>query len=132
MFGRFGNRDKLRSDRQLLGRWGERRAGRFLKHKGFKELKYDFSCKAGQIDLVMADADGTVVFVEVRTRTDEDFAPVESTITAAKQARLSRAAKYFVATHRIADRPVRFDVVTIVLGQSGPVQIRHYENAFTP
>jgi Holliday junction resolvase-like predicted endonuclease len=41
-----------------------------------------------------------------------------------------RAARYFLAAHKIEDRPLRFDVVTVVLGQVGRPQIRHYQNAF--
>jgi len=125
-------RHKLLSDRKLLGRWGEKRGEKFLKKKGLRTLARNFSCKTGELDLVMADADGTVVFVEVRTKADESFGPPEESITRPKRARLLRAARYFLASHNIQDRPFRFDVVTIVLGQAGREQIRHYENAFVP
>ena len=120
------------ADRKLLGRWGERRCERFLKRKGLKKLAHNFSCKTGEIDLVMVAPDGTVVFVEVKTRADESFDSVESVITPAKKGKSLRTARYFLTTHSIQNRPIRFDVVTIVLGRSGPVQIRHYENAFVP
>ena len=117
-------------DRKALGRWGEARCEGFLKRKGLKKLTRNFSCKTGEIDLIMVDTDGAIVFVEVKTRTDEDFESAESVITQAKKVRLSRAAKYFLAVNDIKNRPYRFDVVTIVLGRSGPVEIRHYKNAF--
>jgi len=126
------NRRKLLANRELLGQWGEKRCEKFLKTKGFRKLARNFFCKTGEIDLVMADADGSIVFVEVKTRADESFSPAESVITPAKKNRMSRAARYFLATHNIKDRPFRFDVVTVILGQAGPVQIRHYENAFVP
>jgi putative endonuclease len=125
-------RRKLLADHALLGRWGEKRCERYLKRKGFRTLTHNFWCKLGEIDLVMVDTDGSIVFVEVRTRANEDFAPAESSVTYAKKSKLLRAAQYFLATHNIADRPVRFDVVTIVLGRSGRPEIRHYENAFVP
>ena len=126
------NRRKLLSERRLLGRWGEKRCEKFLKNKGLKLLVRNFSCKAGEIDLVMVAGDGAIVFVEVKTRADESFTPTESVITSAKKTRLRRAARYFLATNNIRNRPCRFDVVAIVLGRAGPVQIRHYENAFVP
>lgn len=126
------NRHRALSDRRSLGRWGEKRCEKFLKRKGLKTLARNFSCKTGEIDLVMVDSDGTVVFVEVRTKEDEMFGPPEQSITRSKQTKVARAARYFLATHNIEDRPYRFDVVTIVLGQDGPEQIRHYESAFTP
>jgi putative endonuclease len=126
------NRRKLLADAKVLGRWGEKRCERFLKSKGLKMLTRNFSCKTGEIDLVMVDSDGSIVFVEVKARADESFESVESVITPAKKARLFRTARYFLATNNIEDRPYRFDIVTIVLGRTGPAQIRHYENACVP
>jgi putative endonuclease len=132
MMGLLLNRGKLLADREKLGRWGEKRCESFLKKKGFKKLARNFSCRGGEIDLIMVDTEGAVVFVEVKTRADEDLTPAESAITSAKKARMSRAARYFLAANKIEDRPFRFDVVAIVLGQKGRPQIRHYENAFVP
>jgi len=126
------NRRKLLSDRKLLGRWGEKRCEKFLKRKGLKILTRNFSCKTGEIDLIMVDTDGSIVFVEVKARADENFAEVETSITSAKKARLQKTARYFIAGNNIQNRPFRFDIVMIVLGQSGRPQIRHYENAFVP
>jgi putative endonuclease len=126
------NRNKLLADRKLLGRWGERRCEKFLKRKGLKRLARNFSCKTGEIDLVMVAHDTAIVFVEVKSRADESFAPTEALITSAKKTRLTRAARYFLATHNVENRPYRFDIVTIVLNKTGPEQIRHYENAFVP
>lgn len=127
----FGNRRKLLSDRARLGRWGEKRSERFLKRKGLKTLTRNFSCRTGELDLVMVDPDGSIVFVEVKTRTGEQFACAEAMITPGKKRRVKRAARYFLACHGIQDRVCRFDVVAIVLGDSGRPEIRHYENAFT-
>lgn len=126
------NKRKLLADKRLLGQWGEKRCERFLKRKGFKTLARNFRCKTGEIDRVMVDTDGALVFVEVKTRANEDFGPSESAITPNKKKRMFRAARYFLATHTIEDRPYRFDVVTIVLSDEGRPQIRHYENAFVP
>jgi len=82
--------------------------------------------------LIMVAPDGAIVFVEVKTRADESFESAESVITSAKKTKLYRAARYFLTTHNIEDRPFRFDIVTIVLGRTGRKQIRHYENAFVP
>jgi len=126
------NRNKLLADGKLLGRWGERRCERFLVRKGLRKLARNYSCKTGEIDLVMVDADGAIVFVEVKARADESFEPVESVVTFAKKAKLLRTARYFLASHNIEDRPCRFDIVTLVLGQAGRPKIKHYENAFVP
>jgi putative endonuclease len=128
----LSNKRRLLADKKRLGRWGEKRCERFLKRQGLKTLARNFRCKTGEIDRVMVDADGTLVFVEVKTRANEDFGPSESAITYNKKTRMHRAARYFLAAHHIEDRPYRFDVVTIILAEKGQPQIRHYENAFTP
>jgi len=132
LFGFLLNRSKLRADYKLLGRWGEKRGERFLKRKGFRKLARNFSCKTGEIDLVMVDTDSSIVFVEVKTRADETFTPTEAVVTPAKKNRLFRTARYFLATNDIQDRPFRFDVLTIVLGENRPEQITHYQNVFVP
>jgi putative endonuclease len=126
------SRRKLLNDRASLGRWSERRCERFLKAKGLKTLTRNYRCKMGELDMVMVDTDGSIVFVEVRSRTEGSFTPPEATITPTKRAHISRAARYFLAVHKIEDRPLRFDVVTLVLGHSGPPLIQHYPNAFVP
>jgi putative endonuclease len=132
LLGLLGKRQRLLKDKKLLGRWGERRCERFLKRKGLKTLVRNFSCSSGELDLVMVDRDATIVFVEVKTRADESFGPVESVITVSKRAKAVRAARYFLTMYNIEGRPLRFDVVTIILGQSGRPRIRHYDSAFVP
>jgi putative endonuclease len=122
----------MNKSKELLGRWGEKRCEKFLKRKGLKTLTRNFSCKSGEIDLVMVDSDGTLVFVEVKTRANEDFSPSESAVTLAKKTRMLRTVRYFLAANDIEDRPFRFDVVTIVLDDKGHSDVRHYENAFVP
>lgn len=126
------NRGKLLSDPKRLGRWGEKRSESFLRRKGLKTLTRNFACKTGELDLVMVAPDGTIAFVEVRTRFDESFGPPESSITHAKKNRLLRTARYFLATNNIENRPFRFDIVTIVLGRKGRPKLEHYKNAFVP
>ncbi|HLB74047.1 MAG TPA: YraN family protein [Sedimentisphaerales bacterium] len=126
------NRSRLLADKKSLGRWGEKRAEKFLRAKSFKTLTRNFSCSSGEIDLIMVDVDSTLVFVEVRTRADELFGPPEQSVTPSKKTKLARTARYFLAAHDIDARPFRFDVVAIVLPPKGPARIEHYRNAFTP
>ncbi len=121
---------RLLSDSKLLGRWGEKRSEKFLKNKGLHPLTRNFSCKMGEIDLIMVDGDGAIVFIEVKCRANEDFTPAENLVTFDKQKKLNYTAQYFLRTHDIKDRPYRFDIVTIVLNSNGREQINHYQNAF--
>jgi putative endonuclease len=123
-------RRRLLSDRTALARWGERRAMKFLKKLGLTTLARNYLCKTGELDLVMTEPDGTIVFVEVKTRTNRDIAEPEDSITASKKHKLSSATQYFLKTHKIENHPCRFDVVAITLDQRGPENIKHYRSAF--
>jgi len=128
----FPSRRKLLAEKARLGRWGERRAERFLKNQGLRTLTRNFSCKTGELDLIMVDPEGAIVFIEVKTRADEAFSPAEAAITSRKKHRMVRAARYFLSTHDLQDRSYRFDVVVVILGPAGPPEMRHYPSAFVP
>lgn len=126
----FGKKQKLPADRNLLGKWGQKQCEKFLKSKGCKTLTKNFSCKTGEIDLVMTEPQGSLVFVEVKARKNEDFADAEAAVTKAKQIRMTRAANYFIRKYKLENLPARFDVVIIIADENSKPQIRHYENAF--
>ena len=63
---------------------------KFLKRKGLKTLTRNYASKAGEIDLIMVDSDRSIVFVEVKTRADEEFTPTESVITKPKMDRMTK------------------------------------------
>lgn len=122
---------KSDSGRKSTGKWGEKYACRYLKGKGYRLVKRNFSCRTGEIDLIMTTRDGEIVFVEVRTRGNRDFASAEDTVTKHKQIKITRAARYFLNKYEIKDKPLRFDVVAITAGDNKRTpEIRHYENAF--
>ena len=126
-------RRKLLSDPARLGRWGQKQGERFLRRKGLRMLARNFNCNTGELDLVMANPeDRSVVFVEVKTRANENFTTAESCVTADKRRKIVSTAKYFLASYKINNRPTQFDVVTVVLGKKGLPVIRHFEHAFIP
>ena len=115
-----------RSQNRTSGPAGERTAEAYLSKKSWKTITRNYSCRFGEIDLIMADGD-SIVFVEVKNRKNEDFTPAETIITYPKKKRLTLTAKHFISEYRIKDRPLRFDAV-IITGK----EIRHYRNAFSP
>ena len=127
-----GRRERLLADKELLGRWGEKRCEGFLRRKGYATIARRFACKGGEADLVMGDRDGAMIFVEVKTRRDEEYADAQAAVGRTKQKRIAIAAKTFLKKYRVKDKAVRFDVVAVVLGDKGRPEIRHYENAFVP
>ena len=79
----------------------------------------------------MADGE-SLVFVEVKTRRNEHTATAQSAVNSNKRQRLTRAANQFVRQYKITNKPLRFDVMAVVLGDKGSPEIRHYKNAFVP
>ncbi len=73
----------------------------------------------GEIDIIAED-NGTLVFIEVRMRTRTDFGTAAESIHAAKRRRLVTAARHYFARTR-ADRACRFDAF-LVAGSGGPVE----------
>jgi putative endonuclease len=128
----FGRKPKKTDQAKTLGKWGEEYARLYLCKQGYKYLTGNFLCSSGEIDLIMVAPDKSLVFIEVKTRSNEGFVPVESVITYHKKIRLIRAARFFLNTHSIKDRPLRFDVIIIVHKNRANQQIRHYTNVFVP
>lgn len=126
----FGKNNSQADDIRALGRKGQELCEKFLKKQGYKLLERNFLCKTGEIDLIMAAPDGAVIFIEVKTRTNEDFAEAEGAITAAKKIRMTKAANFFVRKHKLEDFPLRFDVMIVIIGKGKKPEIRHYPNAF--
>ena len=112
--------------RHALGDWAENLAAEHLAAQGMEIVERNARTKVGEIDLVAADGE-TLVFVEVRSRTDPDQVHPAETVTRRKQLQVVRAAMAYCLEHSIQDRMLRFDVVA-VLGVDG--QLEHYPNAF--
>lgn len=125
-------RKRLLTDPKRLGRWGQNRSQKYLSRRGCKTLARNYACSGGELDLVVADRDGTIVFVEVKTRQSEEYASAKAAVNAKKKQKMIRTAKRFLREFNISDRPLRFDVMTVILGVTGDPVIQHYPNAFIP
>ena len=106
---------QVQSTTKQKGDAAEDRAQQHLKAHGLKVLQRNYRTPGrggGEIDLVMRDIDGTLVFVEVRQRGDAKHGGAMASITKAKQRRIVFAARHFLLKlHKTP--PCRFDVVTI-------------------
>lgn len=114
-----------------LGRWGEDQAAQFLVRQGFRIVARNWRSGKGELDLVAGDPDGAIAMVEVKTRNDEGFAPATAAMTYHKKKMLIRTAKCFMRQYHISDKPLRFDVITVIGSPGGKPQMKHYRNAFT-
>jgi putative endonuclease len=86
-------------------------AAAYLQRRGLKLRARNYSCRLGEIDLVLLDGD-TVVFVEVRQRSNRAFGGAAESITARKRTKLVAAARHFLARER-ALPACRFDAVLV-------------------
>ena len=112
------------TERQKLGRYGERRAAKFLKKNGYKIIEKNFKCKFGEADIIAEKGD-TIAFVEVKTRDSDLFGAPREAVTREKQRRYKLIAEYYFASCAIENITVRFDVIEIY-----EKELTHIENAF--
>lgn len=112
-----------------LGKRGEDAAARFLANHGYTILERNYKCSFGEADIV-AKSPGTLVFVEVKTRTDEDKGMPEEAITEAKRAKYEKIAISYLRNYDEVDISVRFDVIGILVVAQDRAIIRHHINAF--
>lgn len=110
------------------GEWGEAQAAAFLVQKGFRILERNFRTRFGELDII-AEKDGFLVFVEVKTRKNDHFAKAREAVTKTKQQKLRITAELWLQQHPTALQP-RFDVIEVYGVPGGRVQLIPIENAF--
>ncbi|WP_124727613.1 YraN family protein [Staphylospora marina] len=116
--------------RKATGRAGEEAAARFLSRKGLNILDRNWSSRLGELDLVAVDGD-TLVFVEVRTTGGDRFGHGFQSVDLNKQRKVRRLAAQYLQMHRLHDRPVRFDVVSVRVDRNLEVlHVEHIPGAF--
>lgn len=113
-----------------IGTRGENLACRFLRRNGYKILFRNFRGRTGgEIDVVCRDHD-TLVFVEVKTRTREDFGRPLDAVNRDKRKRISRGG---LAWLRLLDNPdilFRFDVVEVIIAEGAEPRLELLRDAF--
>jgi putative endonuclease len=116
------------SARTVLGEGGENAAARYLRGLGYRIIERNFRCEVGEVDII-ARQGKTLVFVEVKTREEDDPAP-EDQVSLEKQHRCTKAARSYLSRYGSPQPPARFDVVGIVWPPGQAPQIRHTIDAF--
>lgn len=115
--------------RHQRGQRGEQVAVENLQARGYRILDRNFSCRAGELDIV-AEHDEMLCFVEVRTRRKGAMVSAASSVTFRKRQRIVRAARYYCKRHHIVNRAMRFDVVSVAEDKHGEYVIEVIRNAF--
>jgi putative endonuclease len=107
-------------NRKALGELGERWARKHLEQNGYHIRETNYRCREGEIDIV-AEHEGCLVFVEVRTKTGSGFGTPEESVTVAKQEKLVSVAMSYLQAHEDLPSEWRIDVVAIEVSPKGQV-----------
>lgn len=113
-----------------FGTEGELLAKKFLEGLGYEILEENWAYKKAEIDLI-AYKDTIIVFVEVKTRSNNRFAEPEDFVSSEKKRNMALAAEEYV--HLMDHRhEIRFDIISILNDKFESPLIRHFEDAFWP
>jgi putative endonuclease len=111
-----------------IGDLGESLAADYLRNKGYQLLDQHFTTRYGELDLVMQE-DDAIVFVEVKTRTNETFGLPEASVTPEKLEKIQNAGLLWLQEHPDSPEDWRVDVIAIVLDKQHRLKdIRHFMN----
>ncbi len=117
------------TSRQRLGDFGERVAKAHLEAKGYRILATNFRVREGEVDIV-AECDGVVAFVEVKTRRGDAMGSAVEAVDRRKAQRLLLAAEAFSQQHSELPPGRRIDLIAIDLDTQGRVvSLQHSESA---
>lgn len=114
------------------GKSGEDRVAAFLRSKGYRVIKRNYSCRFGEIDII-AEKNEYIVFVEVKTRKQNSLVSGVDAVDYRKRQRIMLTAEDFMAKTECSLQP-RFDVANVVIfqkenGETG-FNLEYFKNAF--
>ena len=104
-----------------LGDLGEEHAARSLALKGYSIIARKFRCRFGEIDLIALEK-GTLVFIEVRSRSDEEYGLPYETINHVKKQHIRKVATAFQLRYGLLDHDSRFDCVSVIFDKKGKIK----------
>lgn len=113
---------------QQFGQRSERLAAEYLRRKGYRILETNYRSAVGEIDIIARDQ-GSIVFVEVKSRSSRRFGNPKGAVTPTKQRKISMAALDYLKRTGQEGASARFDVVAIDTA-SGQTDIEVVRNAF--
>lgn len=99
------------TSKQIQGSTQEERACEYLQSEGLHLITQNFSCRMGEIDLIMQDKN-SLVFVEVRYRANKQFGGSAASVTKGKQRKIIKTALFYQQRHAPKSN-MRFDVIAI-------------------
>jgi putative endonuclease len=120
---------KKRPEHLRRGNLGEQAAKTYLERKGMKFLTANFRSDRGEMDLVFRDED-CLAFIEVKTRSSEDWVRPAAAVNARKRRLLSQTALDYLRLLKHPPVKTRFDIVEVLLQDGEVREVRHLPNTF--
>ncbi|MEI6507939.1 MAG: YraN family protein [Bacteroidota bacterium] len=118
----------MKQNNKQFGQLGEDIAAAYLEKKGYKILTRNYVYGKMELDIICM-YNNEIIFVEVKTRTDDQMAFPEQAVGKAKQHNIRLAAENYLEEKDVT-LPHRFDIVAVVKGEK--FEIEHFEDAFYP
>ena len=121
---------KAKPEHLRRGELGERAAKKYLQGQGLKFLTANYRSERGEIDLIFRDGD-CLCFVEVKTRSSEEWSRPAAAVDARKRRLLSQTALDYLKLLKNPPVKFRFDIVEVLLADGAVREIRHLPNTFS-
>lgn len=113
-----------------IGKKGEKYAVRFLRKKGYQIKERNYRFGKCEIDIIAQDGN-TIVFVEVKSRTSDEYGTPQEAVDKRKQQQITKVAFNYIQSLSNTQLNGRFDVIAVLFNRkSRSPQIEHLENAF--
>jgi putative endonuclease len=111
-----------------VARLGEQLAGEYLEGEGYLLRHRNWRCPRGEIDIV-AEKDGRLVIVEVKTRRSQRFGSGEDSVTPRKLTNLEHSAWAYLEEYALLERSWRVDVIAVDLDPHGQlIRLDHLQD----
>lgn len=118
------------AEHNKLGLYGENKAVEYLIAQGYRVLDRNWRYRHFELDIIIEDHDFVAV-VEVKTRSTGKYIDPAEAVDYQKIRHIVSASNAYIYQHKI-QKPVRFDIVTIISNQAEGDIIKHYKDAFWP
>lgn len=113
--------------RHELGKKGEYYATEYLRKQGYKIIERNFECRQGEIDIIAKEKE-EYVFIEVKTRQSIKYGKPCEAVTEQKKKHIWKATNYYLYSHKLENKYIRFDVIEIYKKQN-KFYIHHIKQA---
>jgi len=116
---------------QRLGLWGENFCIKWLRKRNYKIIQHRFTCREGEIDIIAKDKN-QIVFIEVKTRTNQKFGLPEESVTKSKLERFEKTIWHWLEENDLQNADFRIDILALQINRNlKSIKIEYFKNILT-